>query len=156
MPGDVLRIGLLGAVIGAALGLLSLIPLLGCLALPLALILYIGIGVFAALRLPSPRSVGQGAGAGAITGALAGFGYGLVLTVTTPLMFTLTGGAEAMIQGLPPQLMEMYRQAGVDPQLLFNPLMVTFSAGLCCIGGVVLAAILGAISGAIAAAAASG
>ncbi|HEY64885.1 MAG TPA: hypothetical protein G4O02_09975 [Caldilineae bacterium] len=149
------QIGLIGALLGAGLGLLSAVPLIGCLAIPLALVLYAGVGVFAALRLPAPRSAGPGAGAGAVAGAITSLGYGLVNMIVTPLVFMMMGGPQAALRGLPPQLLDMYHQAGIDPQMIFSPLMVTLSAGLCCISNIVFAAILGAIGGAIAAAAAS-
>ncbi|NOZ27413.1 MAG: hypothetical protein GXP39_05085 [Chloroflexi bacterium] len=149
------RAGLIGAALGAFLGLISVVPLLGCLVVPLSLILYVVIGILAALWMPAPRDAGPGAGAGAAAGALAGLGYGIASMIATPLAYTLMGGAQTAMRSLPPQLMEMYRQAGLDPQMFFSLPMVTLSAGLCCISNLVFAAILGAIGGAIAAAASS-
>ena len=155
MPREAIKVGLIGAVIGAVLGLLSAVPLVSCLALPFSLILYVGIGIFAGLRLPPPREAGPGVGAGAIAGALSGLGYGLANMIVTPLVFTLMGGAEAVLRSLPPQFLDMYRQAGLDPQMFFSPLMITLGAGFCCLSSIFFAAILGAIGGAIAAAAAT-
>jgi len=140
--------------LGAGLGLLSAIPLLGCLALPLSLVLYVVVGIFAALQLPAPRQSGPGAGAGAVASALAGLGYGIVNMMVTPILFSLMGGAEAAVQSLPPQLLELYRQAGLDPQQFLSPLVIAASAGLCCLSNFVFAAIFGAVSGAITAASA--
>ncbi|MCD6289276.1 MAG: hypothetical protein J7M34_02140 [Anaerolineae bacterium] len=156
MERDAFKVGIIGAIIGGILGLFSAVPLVGCVALPLALVLYVAIGVFAGLRVPPPRQAGPGAGAGAIAGVMAGLGYGLATMVVEPLVFTLMGGAQAAVRGLrslPPQFLDMYRQAGLDPQMFFSLPMVTLSAGLCCLSSIVFAAILGAIGGAIAAAA---
>jgi hypothetical protein len=110
MQRSIMKVGLIGIVMGAGLGLFSAIPLLGCLALPLSLVLYVVVGIFAALQLPAPRQTGPGAGAGAAAGALASLGYGVVSMIVTPLMFMLMGGTEAAIQSLSPQLMDVYRQ----------------------------------------------
>ncbi len=149
MPRGTLRTGLIGAALGAGLGLVSVIPVVGCLALPLTLILYAGIGIFAALQLPPPRAPSLGAGVGAITGALSGLGYGLINMIVTPLMFIMMGGPQEIVQDLPPQLLGMYRQAGLDPHMFFTPFTVTLSTGLCCLSSVVFAAMLGAIGGVI-------
>ncbi len=154
MPPNALKIGLIALGLGTGLGLFSIVPIAGCLALPLSWVLYVAMGVLAALQLPTPRQARPGAGAGAMAGALAGLGYGIVNMIATPILFSLMGGAEAAVQSLPPQLLELYRQAGLDPQQFLSPLVITASAGLCCISNFVFAAIFGAISGAITAASA--
>lgn len=154
MPPNALKIGLLALGLGIGLGIFSVIPLVGCLAFPLSWVLYVVMGVVAALQLPAPRQSGPGAGAGAIAGALAGLGYGAVNMIATPILFSLMGGAEAAVQSFPPPLLELYRQAGLDPRQFLSPLVIAASAGLCCISNFVFAAILGAISGAVTAASA--
>jgi hypothetical protein len=154
MPPNALKIGLLALGLGIGLGLFSVVPIVGCLALPLSWVLYAALGVLAALQLPVPRQPGSGAGAGALAGALAGVGYGTVNVIAAPILFSLMGGAEAAVQGLPPQLLEFYRQAGLDPRQFLSPWVITASAGLCCLSNFVFAAILGAVSGAITAASA--
>lgn len=154
MPPNAWKIGLLALGLGIGLGLFSIVPIAGCLALPLSWVLYVAMGVLAALQWPALRQVGPGAGAGAIASALAGLGYGAVNVIAAPILFSLMGGAEAAVQSLPPQLLELYRQTGLDPRQFLSPWLIAASAGLCCISNLVFAALLGAISGAIAAASA--
>lgn len=153
MSRDVWIICLIGLGAGAFLALASLIPFVGCLALPCTLLLYAVFGAVAALRLPQPREAGRGAGTGALAGLSVGLGYTVMNTILTPLVMTMMGGPQGLSSALPPQILEMYRQAGIDPAMILSPGMLIVGTILCGISNLVFAAIIGAIAGLIAAAA---
>jgi hypothetical protein len=149
-----LKAGLIGVAILIVLNLIGLIPFLVCITTPLTLVAYIVVGVLAASYMPARREAGKAAGQGAMASAVAGLGGGIV-TLIISLIRTAMGGA---IQGaeflsqLPPEIRYQFRDLGLDAEML------TWMGGIggsavcgtvCCLGGIVFAAILGAIGAAI-------
>ena len=59
MKSPALKAGLVGAAIMLVLNLISLVPALGCIALPLELIAYIAVGALAALWMMPRREPGR-------------------------------------------------------------------------------------------------
>lgn len=143
-----LKAGLIGAAIMFALSLLSLIPFLSCLTLPLQFLAYLGVGGLAAAYMLPRRETGPAAGQGALAGLVAGLASGLVGLILTPVSLAMTGGASAIINQLPPDMLRQFEQAGVDPSQLFNTGTITGVTALCCLPtGLIVGAILGALGG---------
>ena len=151
-----LKGGLVGGGVAAILILASLIPCVGCIMYPLSFVAYAVAGGLAAYWLPKPRVTSDGAAAGAVAGAISGAIGGLVTMVTFVIEYFTSGGAEAVIQALPPETLEQLSQLGIDPYALVSGGTYTVFGAVCC-GLVLLAAVaLGALVGAIFATAARG
>lgn len=147
-----LKAGLIGAGVAIVFSLFSLVPCLGCIASILALVLYVGVGVLAAYWMEPPRDAGKAAGSGAVAGLITALGRGLTNIVVSALRFSV-GNAQAMLQRqlrqLPPELLEQWRDLGIDPRVLARPGWAVGSSAICCGLGMLLAAGLGAAGGAI-------
>lgn len=147
-----LKAGLIGAGVAIVFSLLSLVPCLGCITAILALVLYAGVGVLAAYWMEPPRDAGKAAGSGAVAGLITALGGGLTTIVINAFRFSV-GNAQAMLQRqlrqLPPELLEQWRDLGLDPGMLASPGWAVGSSAVCCGLGMVLAAALGAAGGAI-------
>jgi hypothetical protein len=145
-----LRAGLIGALILIVLSLIGMIPvvLLGCLLVPLYLAAYVGIGALAAFYMPPPRSAGQGAGQGALAGGVAAIGGGIFSIIIGTIRATVSD-PQAMLDQLPPEVLDMLAEAGVDPGLAASPLGAVLSSTLCCGFGIFFAVALGALGGLI-------
>jgi hypothetical protein len=153
-----LKAGLIG---GAVVALLSIVLTfvgqtlgLECAIWLVTLLVFAGIGALAAYWLPPLRQAGPAAGQGALAAVLAQLIGGLVLTVLTVVRssFIDTG---AVLSQLDPAMLDSLAEAGVDMQAMeamIGPVGAIFSGGLCCVGGLIFAAILGAIGGALVAA----
>jgi hypothetical protein len=154
-----LKAGLIGGAIVAVLQLVEIIPI-SCVGFFICLLgwaTYVGAGVLAAYWLPIPRSAGDGAGAGAIAGVVAGILGGIFGMIVSAIQFALLGGAEAVAQ-IPQEIVDILEALGlgnmdIDPGMLTGGAativsMIGFSV-ICCIGGMVIAAVLGAIGGAV-------
>jgi len=148
-----LRAGLVGAAVAAVLSLLTLVPCLGCVAGILGLVWYVGVGVLAAYWLVPPRTAGEGAGAGAIAGVITALVGGVVNMIVGAIQFSVAGGASSVMRNIPPEVMSQLRDAGINPGDFANIGAVLGISAICCVFGLVLAALLGAVGGAIMAAA---
>jgi hypothetical protein len=143
-----LKAGLIGAAVLVVLDLLSLIPCVGFITCILMLVVYLGIGVLAAYWIPPVRMAGQAAGQGALAAALAALVGGVVNTIISTIQLAVTDRS-AILSQLPAESIEQLRQAGIDPTALVGPGAGAGIGSLCCITGLIFAAILGAIGGAI-------
>lgn len=143
-----LKAGLIGGAVLVVLSLMKLIPCVGLVACALELVAYAGIGALAAYWMPPVRAVGDAAGQGALAALVAGFIGGLVnwvlLTVQTAAM-----DPAAILSQIPPETLEQMRELGMDPAMFAGAQSGILMGGVCCLGGVIFAAILGAIGGAI-------
>lgn len=149
-----LKAGLIGGLILLIFELLSLIPILGCLSLPLMLIGYVVTGALAGYWLPPRREAGPAAGQGALAGLIAGAISGLLQVVLTPLSVALSGGAETLVAQLPADALAQLQQAGIDPNALFGAGTFAGIALLCCFpASLLIGAALGALGGLVLAAA---
>lgn len=148
-----LKAGFIGGAILVVISLLSLIPVLGCVSLPLVLIGYLVVGALAAHYMTPRRESGRAAGQGALAGLIASLISGLVQTILAPLGFSMSGGTEALVSQLPAETLQQLQQAGLDPNLLFSggamagvslfcclPVSLLIGAGLGALGGVIYAA----------------
>jgi hypothetical protein len=149
-----LKAGLIGGAILVvlALGLAFLGQVLGvgCLIMIVMLLAYAGIGALAAYGMPSPREAGPSAGQGALAASLAQLIGGAVYTLISVVQ-TMMVDVDEVLSQLPPELLAQAEQQGMDPQMfevIAGPLGGLLGGGMCCIGGLILAAILGAIGGA--------
>ena len=143
-----LKAGLAGGVLLVALQLVSLIPFLSCLSLPLMLIGYLIAGALAAYWLPPRREAGPAAGQGALAGLIAGAISGLFLVILTPLGVAMSGGVDALVAQLPADMLAQLQQAGIDPSVLFNSGTFAGVALLCCFPvSLLIGAALGALGG---------
>jgi hypothetical protein len=142
-----LKAGLIGAGVLIVLNVLGLIPCVGFFACVLGLLVYGGIGVLAAYWLPPVRDTGSAAGQGAAAAALAAVIGGLVNMVLITIQMNLMD-TSAIVSQLPAESLQQLEMAGIDPGMFTGPTAGLFYGGTCCLGGLILAAILGAIGGA--------
>jgi hypothetical protein len=154
MKSPAVKAGLIGAAIALFLNLVGIIPVIGCIGLPLELIAYIAIGALAGFWTVPPRTTGRAAGQGALAGLIAGIASGIIRTILTPLSMKLSGGTSAMLSQLPPESLQQLQQAGLDPNVLFGGGTMAGLVLICCLPlGLLLGAGLGALGGLIFAAA---
>jgi hypothetical protein len=157
MKSPAVKAGLIGAAIALFLNLVGIIPVIGCIGLPLELIAYIAIGALAGFWIAPPRTTGRAAGQGALAGLIAGIASGIIRTILTPLSMKLSGGTSAMLSQLPPESLQQLQQAGLDPNVLFGGGTMAGLVLICCLPlGLLLGAGLGALGGLIYAAAKPG
>ena len=80
---------------------------------------------------------------------------GVVATILAPLSLSMSGGASAIINQLPPEMLQQFSQSGVDPSMFLNAATVTDGDRpvLPCRPGLIAGAILGALGGLVYAAA---
>lgn len=149
-----LRAGLIGAGVLVVINLLSLIPAMGAVSLPLQPIALAGAGALAASFMLPRREAGRGAGQGALAGLLAGLASGITFAITFGIGLSSMGGPQELVNELPPQLLGQYQQMGVDPASVLNSGLLTMFVVICCLPTLVIAgALLGALGGLIYAAA---
>ncbi len=147
-----LKAGLIGAAVAVVLALLGLIPCVGCIASILLLVLYVGVGVLAAKWMEGPRDAGKAAGSGAVAGVITALGGGITTVVINVIRFTLGRGHVALMnqfRQLPPEMLRLWRDLGVDPTMLASPGWAIGGSVLCCGLGLLVAAALGAAGGAV-------
>jgi hypothetical protein len=147
------KAGLIGGAAAVVATLLGLIPVLGCLSLPLAWLIYLAAGILAAAWLLPPRQAGAGAGQGALAGVIAGLINGLAGMALAPLSLSLAGGPEQIIRQIPPESLQQLAQAGMDPRMLVSSGAMVAYSSICCGLGLIVAVALGALGGLIYAAA---
>jgi hypothetical protein len=74
---------------------------------------------------------------------------GLAWMGVSVLAYSLMGGAELIVEMLPPEALEMLRQYGIDPYAAFSSGMYTATSAVCCgvlsLMGVGLGALVGAL-----------
>jgi hypothetical protein len=149
-----LKSGLIGAVVVIVLNLIGLVPGLVCITAPLALLAYLAVGVLAASYMPPRREAGAAAGQGALAAVLAGLCSGVVSMVIN-LIRAGTGGMfqyTQVLRSMPPEVAQQFRDLGVGPDVLAGAGGiggVAICGSVCCLTGIVFAAILGAIGAAI-------
>ncbi len=146
-----LKAGLVGGAVIVVLNLLGLIPCVGLVACGLELLVYIGIGVLAAYWLLPPRLPGPAAGQGALAAVVAALIGGVVNTIILLVQAAVRGPGWIMSQ-IPPETLSQLEQAGADPNMLntfAGPAGAALGGSICCLGGLIIAAVLGAIGGAI-------
>jgi hypothetical protein len=146
-----LKAGLVGGVVLVVLDLLGLIPCVGLVACLLNPLAYIGVGVLAAYWMSPVRTAGDAAGQGALAGVVAALIGGVVNTVILFAEVAIMGSGQILSQ-IPPETLRQLEQAGMDPGMIDSfagPLGATLGGSICCLAGLILAAILGAIGGAV-------
>lgn len=143
-----LKAGLVGAAILIVLNLLGMIPCVGFITCILGLLAYIGIGALAGYWMPPLRQAGTAAGQGALAATLAAFIGGLVNAIISTIQLAVTDTA-AILSQLPAESLQQLEQAGVDPTLFTGAGFGAAVGSVCCIVGLIFAAILGAVGGAI-------
>ncbi len=144
------KAGLVGGAALIVLNLIGLVPVLGCVSLPLQILSYIGIGVLAAYWMTPRREGGRAAGQGAIAGLIAGAIGGIAAVVLAPVSMALSGGAEAMLRQIPPESLQALQSAGINPSSIINAGTTAGLTLICCVPvGLLLGAGLGAVGGLI-------
>lgn len=146
-----LKAGLVGAAVLVVLNLLGFIPCVGVCTCFIGVLAYAGVGALAAFWMPPVREAGSAAGQGALAAILASLVGGVVNTIVI-LVQTASMGPEEILSQIPPEMLQQFEQAGMDPRLLetfAGPTGGLLSGSMCCVGGLILAAILGAIGGAV-------
>ena len=154
MKSPALKAGLIGAAIVLVLNLIGIIPVIGCIGLPLELVAYGVIGALAALWMTPRRAAGRAAGQGALAGLIAAAVSGVVRAILTPISMQLSGGTSAILSQVPPESLQALQQAGIDPNVIFGGGTMAGLVLVCCLPlGLMLGAGLGALGGLIFAAA---
>ena len=154
MKSPALKAGLIGAAIVLVLNLIGIIPVIGCIGLPLELVAYGVIGALAALWMMPRREAGRAAGQGALAGLIAAAVSGVVRAILTPISMQLSGGTSAILSQVPPESLQALQQAGIDPNVIFGGGTMAGLVLVCCLPlGLMLGAGLGALGGLIFAAA---
>jgi hypothetical protein len=143
-----LKAGLIGGVVLIVLNLLGLIPCVGLVTCVLGLLAYAGIGILAAYWMPPVRMAGQAAGQGALAAVLAALIGGIVNTIVVVIQMAVTD-TSAILAQIPDDALQQLYDAGVDPGTFVGPVGGILGGSMCCVGGLILAAILGAIGGAV-------
>jgi hypothetical protein len=143
-----LKAGLIGTAVIVALNVLGLIPCVGLFTCLFGLLVYGGIGALAAYWTPPVRETGAAAIQGAAAAMLAAAIGGLVNMLLTAVQMSLVD-ASAILAQLPSESLQQLEMAGIDPSVFTGPTAGLFYGGTCCLGGLILAAILGAIGGAV-------
>lgn len=153
-----LKAGLIGGAILFMLDLVGQIPIICCCIPLLMLIVYIAVGAMAASYMPPPRDSGKAAGQGALAAVVAsviGGVINLIISVVRVTFWSTTQMGQAWTD-IPPEVRYMLRDMGIEPEIITE--VGNFAAGIggtticgsiCCLGGVIIAAILGAIGAAI-------
>jgi len=143
-----LKAGLVGAAVLVVINVFGLLPCIGLISCALGLLAYIGIGVLAAYWMPPIREPGPGAAQGAGAAALAALIGGIVNSVITTIQWATVDQAE-ILAALPAEQLQQLQDVGFDPTMFAGPGFGLAVASLCCLGGLILAAILGAVGGAV-------
>jgi hypothetical protein len=146
-----LKAGLVGGAVLVVLDLLGLIPLVGFATCCLGIVAYVGVGLIAGLWMPSPREPGRAAGEGALAAVIAALIGGLANIVILVLQ-AVALGPDRILSQLSPNTISQLEQLGMDPRMLdtfAGPAGAALGSSICCLGGLILAAILGAIGGAV-------
>jgi len=146
-----LKAGLVGAAVLFVLNLLNFIPCACVCTWFISVLAYAGIGALAAFWMLPVREAGSAAGQGALAAILASLVGGIVNTLVT-LVQTASTSPEEILSQIPPDMLQQFEQVGWDPRILetlAGPTGGLLSGGMCCVGGLILAAILGAIGGAV-------
>lgn len=143
-----LKAGLVGGAVLVVINLFGLVPCVGLFSCALGLVAYIGIGVLAAYWMPPIREAGPGATQGAGAAALAALIGGIVNSIITTIQWVTIDPTE-VLNTLPAGQLQQLQEAGVDPAMFMGPGFGIAVASFCCLGGLILAAILGAVGGAV-------
>lgn len=146
-----LKAGLVGAAVLVVLALLGFVPCVGACTCLIGVLAYAGIGALAAYWMPPVREAGPAAGQGALAAILASLIGGIANTIVM-LIQTATVSTEQILSQIPPEMLQQFEQTGMDPRFLetlAGPTGGLLSGSMCCMGGLILAAILGAIGGAV-------
>ena len=147
-----LKAGLIGGGILFVLDLIGQIPLVGCCTWILMLIVYVVVGVMAASYMLPPRDTGKAAGQGALAAVMAAFIGGLfnlIFSVVRALIWSQTTQMGQVWAQLPPEIRYQFRELGISPDFLGGIGGVSICGSICCVTGLIVAAILGAVGAAI-------
>ena len=140
-----LKAGLIGAAVIVLLGIMGILPCVGCVTWILVFVTYGCAGALAAYWMPPGRQPGPAAGHGALAGAIAaaiGGGVWLILLVGAATVFVPLGILGDALEG-----------TGVDPAALWETMASVIGSITCGTGcyalGVGIGAGLGALGGLI-------
>lgn len=153
-----LKAGLIGGAILFVIDIIGQIPIICCCTPLLMLIVYIVVGVMAASYMLPPRDTGKAAGQGALAAVVAsviGGAFNLIFSLIRTVFWSTTQAGQVWTD-IPPEVRYMLRDMGLEPEFITE--FSNFAAGIggtticgsiCCLGGVIIAAMLGAIGAAI-------
>lgn len=144
-----IKAGLIGGVAAVVVSLIGLIPICNCLSFPAQLLIYLVVGGLAAFWMTPRREPGNAAGQGAIAGVITGVIAGLVGMILAPVSLAISGGADQILSQLPPEALQALRDSGVDPSVFLGTGGALGIGALCCVGSIIIAALLGALGGLI-------
>jgi hypothetical protein len=74
---------------------------------------------------------------------------GVVNMIVGAIQFSVSGGMGAAMSQIPPEALRSLEDAGIDPSSFGSIGAVLGIGAVCCVAGLVLAAVLGAVGGAI-------
>ena len=154
-----LEAGLIGGAILFFVDIIGQIPIICCCTPLVMLAVYIGVGMMAASYMPPPRESGSAAGQGAMAAIVASFIGGLInliIMVIRSIFWSTTTQIGQLWTDLPPDMRYLLREYGIEPEFFHE--MTQYASGIggtticgsiCCLGGILVAAILGAMGGLI-------
>ncbi len=127
------RVGLLGAIGGVFIALVSLVPLVGLfLALLLNGVLWCALGILLARWRPPQAAPEHLVGAALLVGELSALAGGLMTVLLAPVGLLLLGGPYGALQLLPTTLVRFYEGLGIPPNAVVSPTGVLLGASLFC------------------------
>ncbi len=144
------KAGLTGALIGALLVVLKVVPLAGtCLFLMATLFLWVGVGFLTVHWLPDRREPAIAIGAGGIAGSIAGLIDGLLFIMVAVVQYFWLGGSTGLMSRLPASWVRFYNDAGIPMEVVYSLPGTLFSGGTLCLFNILLAIVVSAVSAAV-------
>ncbi len=159
-----LKAGLIGGAILFFVDIIGQIPFICCCTPLLMLAVYIGVGAMTASYMPLPRETGKAAGQGALAAVVASFIGGVINLIIMVIrsIFWSTSQVGQIWTDLPLEVQFMLRDMGLEPEMVNDLSSIaggiggtTVCGSICCLGGILIAAMLGALGALIYAAAKS-
>ncbi len=141
------RAGILGAVGAFVIEFLVLVPLAGqCLVWIFSLALWVAVGALVAYwHVPEARDTDIAVG-GAVAGLITGLIGGLLGILLVPILLLLMGGTPGILHSLPPDIVALYQEAGVAPEVVFSPTGLFLLMSFSCLLQLIAAALIAALS----------
>lgn len=139
----IIQAGLFGAAMAVLLDLITLLPYVGwCLSVPLFPVAFFLTGLALVRVLDFHPGVGDAAAGGAAAGVIAGVIGGLAAMFLAPVRLALSGGADEVVQLLPPELVNNLVANGLDPVAVVDFLGKAGVGISCCAAQLITGALL--------------
>jgi hypothetical protein len=139
----IIQAGLFGAAIAVLLDLIAMLPYVGwCISVPLFPVAFFLTGLALVRVLDFNPSVSDAAAGGAVAGVTAGAIGGLAAMFLAPVRLALSGGADEVVQLLPPDMVNSLIAQGLDPVAVVDFLGKAGLGISCCAAQLITGALL--------------